>query len=233
MMMRFAGFALFAWLCLHASSAAQERVALLYGLPEDGTWIEYKWRTSKAGEGELANLLRISSVGKATFEGKPCRWIEIHKEATRADRTVHDLRKLLVTEEARTDGKPASMRVLSAFAQRGLDGPVTRLRPERIVELTGLGFQGAESGLVMVANEEQVRTGLGVFRVRHVTARAKDGERTLVYHGWLSPDVPFGWVKFEVREAAEKEKERLIFTATVRKTGQAARSRLDETKAHK
>jgi hypothetical protein len=217
---------LWCWLLLVTASPAQERVALFYSMPEDGGWVEYEWRTDDAGKGQPANRLRISSVGKLTKDSVPCRWIEVHKETHRGDQTTHQLRKLLVAESKDAEKKPGEFRVLSAFAQRGLDAPATSMKPKQIQDLVELGFHGSNEGLVVRAENEDARTGLGVFRTRHVETQAKINERTCTYHAWLTPELPFGWAKFEVREQTSRNTDRLIFSAVAVRKGNEARSEM-------
>ncbi len=226
MLIRAITSALCVWLFLVPASSAQERVALFYSLPEDGAWVEYAWRTGDMDGSPQGNRLRLSSVGQTIRDKTPCRWVEIHKETHRGDQVTHQLRKLLIAEKKDSRDKPGSFRVLAGFAQRGLDTPATPLTPRRIQELGELGFEDSKEGLVTRAENAEVRTGLGMFRARHVEGQTRKGTRTLIYRAWLTPEVPFGWAKIEIVEQTGQDAERVAFSAVALRKGKEARSEM-------
>jgi hypothetical protein len=80
------------WIVLLLLSCADARAdGLIYGLPPDGAWVQYKLTEEGQMEFkmpdesadpaalpvEVNGTLRLSSVGKAEWEGIPCRWIEL------------------------------------------------------------------------------------------------------------------------------------------------------------
>jgi hypothetical protein len=211
-------------------SAAQTNVAPLYALPADGTWVEYGWKATGPENQEQTGTLRISSVGRKDVQGVSHRWIEIKKEVRRGEEMRRQFRKLLVAEKAFTESQSLRGNVAEAFAQDEPGGPVSRLGAQRLDDFLDLGIEGAGTVLKEV-REEEVETKLGKFPSRYVTARGKSGERVLEYHGWLSREVPFGWVKFEIREATGQGVSRTIFTAGATRSGRDATSEVDEAKA--
>src|SRR5262249_35286120 len=79
--------------------------------------------------------------------------------------------------------------------------------------------------------KEAVESKLGKFVARHLTATAERNGRALEYHMWLTPDVPFGWARMEVRESRPGAAPRTVFTATAAETGGGAESEVEESKA--
>jgi hypothetical protein len=213
---------------------AQTRAAPLYSLPPDGTWVEYDWETTRPGAGGLgqAGTLRLSSVGSTKVQGIAHRWVEITKEIRngKGGGVERRSRKLLVDEQALANGRPFSQALVSAYDLES-DGRVTRISRERLRVFTGLGIQGPQEELREISTGEEVRTALGVFRTRHVTARGSTAGHSLEYHGWLSTDLPFGWARIEIREPADEGPPRLVFRASASRMGQSARNEVDESQS--
>jgi hypothetical protein len=164
-----------------------------------------------------------------TVNGRAHRWVEITRETRNESRVERRTRKLLVDEAALALGHPLFECVDRAF-EKADDGGVIVLTRDRLRTFTGLGIKGPQEELRRVSDEE-VTTPLGVFRTRHVTSRGSTAGRVLKYHGWLSPDVPFGWARMEIREPAGEGPPRLVFRATACRTGRPARSEMDESRA--
>jgi hypothetical protein len=81
---------------------------LIAKLPEDGIWAiyraeGYKERGNKTRE-EITGSLRVSSVGKATESGEPCRWIELELSYKTDDGDKRWTEKLLIPEKYLTQG---------------------------------------------------------------------------------------------------------------------------------
>jgi hypothetical protein len=101
------------------------------------------------------------------------------------------------------------------------DGREVPLSNDRLRAFTGLGIQGSQEALREVATGEEVRTSLGTFRTRHVTAIGSTAGRILEYHGWLSPDLPFGWARMEIRQPNGDGPPQTVFRATASRTGRS------------
>jgi hypothetical protein len=141
------------------------------------------------------------------------------------------VRKLLVDREAITTGASLQGRVREVYHRGGPSSPVTRLSSERIADFLGMGIRGPNSTLRVVAVDEAVKTPLGKFVTRHMTAEGVIGKRTLEYQGWLTDRMPFGCAQFEVRERGGLGPARLVFHAEAARSGKGARSELDESRA--
>ncbi len=211
---------------------APTRAAPLYALPADGTWVEYDWQEEGPGRGGPSGTLRLSSVGTTIVKGRAHRWVEIARETRKAGQVQvqRRTRKLLVDEKPLALGRPLSECADRAYEKLD-DGGVISLSRDRLRVFTGLGIQGPQEELRQLSAGDEVPTPLGVFRTRHVTSRGSTAGRALEYHGWLSPDLPFGWARMEIREPAGEGPPRLVFRATARRMGQSARSELDESRA--
>jgi hypothetical protein len=72
---------------------------------------------------------------------------------------------------------------------------------------------------------------VGKYEARYVEARDKSGMRTREYHGWLTADVAFGCVRFEVRESEGDRPPKTVFTAAAARTGKGAKPDVDEAQA--
>jgi hypothetical protein len=225
------------WLVLLAapwsssSEAAEPRVAPLYTLPADGTWVEYEWKAEGPDGKALAGTLRISSVGRKEVYGGAHRWVELTKESRDGDAVRSRSRKLLIAEKALRDGWALDKSVQTVFEREGRDGVVTRLSSKRTGEFLGMGFDASDAALKEVRAEEKVETALGTFVTRHVSARTEASNRTLEYHGWLTTKVPYGWAKCEVHERVGVGRPHLVFSAVAARSGRDAKSIVDETKA--
>ncbi len=204
-------------------SAGQARVAPVYGLPAEGAWVEYEWRADRPGGRPLKGTLRVSFVGQEDVRGAPHCWIELKKEFEDGGRGRRQLRKLLIARKALEQGEVTVQHVARAYRQDGPNEPVTSLSGPGLQALLDLGF-GPEAPLKVFRDREEVETGLGHFTARHVWAAGKGKARAREYHGWLTGRVPFGWARFEVREAAGAGPARCVFQAVARKSGRGARS---------
>jgi hypothetical protein len=214
-----------------APSGAQTQPAPLYELPADGTRVDYEWTATPPGGQKSTGVLRISSVGRTRAQGEAYRWVELKKEWKEGDQTKVHARKLLLAEKGVAKGGSFDDAVAAVFDRAGADGPVTKLSPARAHDFLTLGLRGDGVTLRAVGEREKVETKLGTFLTRHLSARGERGGRTLEYHVWLTAEVPFGWAKFEVREAAGKAASQTVFTAVAVKSGEGAKSEVDESKA--
>jgi len=210
-------------------TAAQSEPAPIYALPADGTWVEYTWQATDRYHEERTGLLRISSVGRKEVKDAACRWIEIRLEARDGDKMTRRLRKFLVAPRAFTRGQSFEDHVLEGFAQSTPKDGVIRLPTKRLYDFLNLGLNAQT--LTEVQKQAEVKTPLGSFRTRHVSAAGSRGPRTLTYDAWLTDDMPFGWCQIEVHEQRGAGPALLVFRATASRNGRDAKSELDETKA--
>jgi hypothetical protein len=208
-------------------AAGPSHPAPFYTLPADGAWVEFEWKARAPGGAERAGLVRISSVGSVQVAGAPHRWVEVKKEWRRGSQPDFTLRKFLIAEKAFAEGRALDRGVAKAFAQNGPGAPVVPLTPERIKAFFTLGIDATLTPPAEAGEPAEVATRLGAYRARPVSARGKSGQRTLEYHGWLSNEVPFGCVKFTVREQLGGKPADLVFSATAVRQGQGAKSALD------
>ena len=208
-----------------APSAAQSWAAPLYALPEDGTWVEFDWKASPEKAKPPSGVLRISSVGRKEVKGEPHRWVEIKLETKEGDRASRRVRKILVAEKAFARGKPLPECVTEAYEQRDGNLP-ERLPAPRVHDFLTMSLGKQDVVLKEVKAKAETESGLGKFSTRHVSAV---GRRE--YLGWLTPEVPFGWAKFEIRERPEQGPVRVIFSAAAARTGTGAKKEVDESKA--
>ena len=108
-------------LAMFAVSSAARADGLVLKLPEDGTWAVfkaegYKERGDKTKE-QVTGWFRISSVGKTTESGEPCRWIEI-ENSYKTD--VGDRRwteKLLIPEKYLAAGQAPAEHIARGYFQ--------------------------------------------------------------------------------------------------------------------
>jgi hypothetical protein len=202
-----------------ADLPAQTRAAPLYALPADGTWVEYDWESPRPGGAGQTGTLRISSVGTTTVQGVPHRWVEITKEVRHGGR-VHR-RAQAAGRRPGARGRPLDEAVARGYDQAG-GGREVPLSNDRLRAFTALGIQGPQEALREVATGEEVRTSLGTFRTRHVTAIGSTAGRILEYHGWLSPDLPFGWARMEIRQPHGDGPPQTVFRASASRTGRSS-----------
>jgi hypothetical protein len=208
----------------------QSKPAPVYTLPVDGTWVDYEWTMSVPTKGMQKGTLRISSVGHKEINGIKHRWVEITLTYGNDQQLVHRYRKVLVAEAVLQKGRPIQEAVSEAYRQEGKTGTVTLLPRSRWHDLLGMGFGAPDSVLQEVEPAVATQTKLGKVTARHVHAPGINDGRSLDYHGWLTQEVPFGWAKFEIREVSGGITQ-TIFTAAAVKTGQGAKSEVDETRA--
>jgi hypothetical protein len=213
-----------------ASAVAQTRPAPFYSLPEDGVWVEYSRQASDGDGRKHAGVLRLASVGRKEVRGVSYRWIEITRRETEAEESRQRVRKLLVAEQAfgRTRSLPDN--VQEGFERVGSDGTV-RLSAQRLDDFVRLGLRPTTSGFATVQAREKIELELGKFVSRHVSIQGESRSRAVIYHGWLTDEVPFGCARFEIREEKDGAAPRILFSATASRTGKGARSELDLSNA--
>jgi hypothetical protein len=191
--------------------------------------VEYEWELRTAGGGKQTGKLRISSVGGKQFRGAPHRWVELKLTYDKPGQKPDRLRKLLVSEPGLRAGLSAKDVVAECYQRDGAGGRVVPLRPAHWGDLLGMGFSRPDAALRETRRKEAVRVRLGAFQARHVQTPDPADGGAMTYHGWLTPEVPFGWARFEIREGTGGA-QRTLFRASAAATGSGARSELDESR---
>ncbi len=116
------------------------------------------------------------------------------------------------------------------FDKNGPDGPVTELSPRRLGDFLDTGLR-ENAALHEKATREEVETRLGKVSARQVSTEVESEPGPREYRGWLTNDVPFGWVKFEIYEPRGKAPARRVFLAVASRSGHGARSEVEESRA--
>jgi hypothetical protein len=210
--------------CAPGRGAAQTGAAPLYSLPKDGTWVEYACTVAEQGGRQQTGTLRISSVGQTVTQGARYRWVEIKWESDPGGKQTRRIRKLQVVEETFARSRSLKDSVVAIFDQ-GEGGAVARMSTPQARAFLSLGLEVRDTGL-KTRNVEKHEIRPGEIRTRQVS-----GAGDLMYDGWLTDTVPFGWSRFEIREVRGEGPGRKVFTAAVARTGPGARSEVDESKA--
>lgn len=104
---------------------------LLYQLPKDGVWILYDAKGS-VNDMELDGSLKMSSVGTATENDEPCRWIEFTMvmNVNGQDSTVNA--KLLIPEKHLKEGENPVPNRVRGWIKMGADSEAVELTDERL-----------------------------------------------------------------------------------------------------
>jgi hypothetical protein len=191
----------------------QPRPALLYALPEAGTWVEYtiQWRDSR---GEFNGTMRLRNLGQR--DKSPGRtWIEARKTWKEDGKSSVHLRKVAIPTDAFEPGRTLeALALLDNPPQKGSKGPLDLGKAR---DFLFLGFN-KDVSIAWADRNLEFTCGLGVLPARLGTARGRVKGRPLEYRVWRSSRVPFGWAQFEVRAPPGT----LLFRATAQKTGLGA-----------
>lgn len=210
------------------------RVAPIYSIPKDGTWIEYDFQYLDIRNKEHKGKMRTSSVGqKRSKEGVLCRWIEIKMEGNTFDTRWG---KLLISENVFTQGQTLEDSVAEAYHQEGVEGRLLNMSGSQISDYFTMGIRGE----LRVVKQEDIETKLGKFASKRVLASGKGKQRPnraredvdpvqrdLEYRAWLTSDIPFGVARFEVWGRVGDEPVRLLFQAEATKIGSGAKSEIN------
>lgn len=185
---------------------------LAYQLPADGTWVKYDLKVTidRPGAPIAKGTIKMSSVGKATIDGKACRWIEFSMTLNMGEREQKTVAKVLVPEsELKAGGKPYDNKIRGwirlregqeikslADGQQGplpvfLAGPMTGEKKLKAVEITN-----AKLGKVKASGVEgQVQYAEG-DRKFQVTVESRTNEKS-----------PFGVLTTKMKVARERDGE--------------------------
>jgi len=117
-----------AFLAFVPSAAFAE--GLLYQLPKDGCWVQFKMDGfAEEPGGKVTTMkgdLTMSSVGTTEIEGKQCRWIEIATKAKRNGEAYTLIEKLLIPEEHLAKGKSPLDHIAKAWRQHSQLGDMPK-----------------------------------------------------------------------------------------------------------
>lgn len=215
---------------------------LVLKLPEDGTWAVYKaegykQRGDKSKE-NVSGWLRISSVGKATEAGEPCRWIEIENsyKTDAGDRRWTE--KLLIPEKFLTAGEAPAEHIVRGWFQfdplpaEGKPAPLSLLEGKphsrgSAYYLCGPSADAIDLPPAPVACKlgEPRCAGLQGSQLVKLQNGAQTAEANCTFEVRLHDDAPFGVVLFQHVVAGPDGREAMM-KLTLDDFGPTARSRL-------
>jgi hypothetical protein len=194
-----------------AAAAPAMADGIISQLPPDGSWAEY----DVTGEGlepsgkisvRLKGTFKLSSVGRETLDGDPCRWIEIEtaiefrRGGEKGEQT--DIVKLLVPEKFLVNGQNPAAHVLKAWKQNGQG--VAReldLQGDDAREVASLD-EIFHKPLNLTETKEgvELETPAGTFRCQNIEAKQipeqRDAPVEFSTHAWLADKAPFGVVAY-------------------------------------
>lgn len=210
------------------------KVAPLYSLPPDGTWVELDFKSQNRRGTDVKGVLRLSSVGQKQTADGPVRWIEVKMSG--AD-IVTRYGKMLVREKAFTEGQSLEDNVLEAYHQENIRGPIKRMTGSEINDYFTMGIRGE---LKQIKEKEEVTTKFGSLTCRYVEGNGRGRlrparlaqtekaiERSLEYRAWLTNQIPFGIARFEVWAKVGTDSAWLAFAAEAARRGTGAKSEVD------
>jgi hypothetical protein len=104
-----------------ASVSSARADGLILKLPADGTWAVYKAEGYKTrgdqSKEHVSGWFRISSVGKKTEQGEPCRWIELENSYKTDAGERRWTEKLLIPEKYLTAGQAPAEHIVRGYFQ--------------------------------------------------------------------------------------------------------------------
>lgn len=224
-----------------ADDAAEVRVkvAPIYSLPPDGTWVEYEIAYVDRKGRSTGGLMRISSVGRPQESGRVCRWIEVSIEA---ESMVQRIGKFLIREDAYLSRGSLEDSVIEAYHQEGPKGTIVRLEGRKLTDYFTMGIRG---DLKEVAASEKVNLPMGAFDARRLSTHGhgiqipaggrdssaapgeEEEEHPLEYRCWLTKEIPFGIARFEVwAKPRSTDPTQIVFSAAALRQGANAECRL-------
>ncbi len=184
-------------LTLQASVHAE---GLLYRLPKDGAWAEYKIESKETNpdgsEVTLTGTLKLSSVGTAQVDGKACRWIELETNAKRNKEEFTTIDKLLIPEEQLTVGKDPLKHILKAWCQHSQIPGGPRLIDSQGQEMKHVKplVHGPYKNAQKLESKLLDNKKLGKLECEGVSATEKMGGLNISYDIRLNEKSPFGVV---------------------------------------
>jgi len=238
-----------ALLVLAPVAATARADGMVYQLPEDGTWAEFKSRgemTVMEKDQSVTGTIRIASVGRTVEQGAPCRWIEVKLDMKRGDNDeVSIISKVLVPEKFLVAGEKSLQHAVRAIIKEGESEPKEVDDPEN--------FDHGPLPLILAdplkkskeLEAREIKSKLGKLSCKGVGGRLSfkpqhsDGI-TVRVQTRLHPDAPFGVVssRWTIEEQAkgdgkDPDKEgprmKMTWTSTLSDFGTGATSELPDT----
>jgi hypothetical protein len=187
---------------------------LILKLPQDATWAVYKaegykTRGDKSKE-KVTGWLRISSVGKTTEAGEPCRWIEIENSYKTDVGERRQIEKLLVPEKYLTEGEAPAEHIVRGWFQfdhlpaEGKPAPLSLLEGRPHSRGSAYYLCGPSADAVQLS-PAAVACKLGeplcAGRKGSHTVKIQNGDQTADVHFTfevrMHDDAPFGVVSYQ------------------------------------
>lgn len=191
---------------------------LLYQLPPDGSWATFDmtltFNPDTDNERKLKGWSKMSSVGTATENGEPCRWIEINLTFNddNQDRTI--ISKALIPEKHLKEGEPAYQHVVRGWF-KDPDDPEPRDLKEELQQNPGIlavflcgPLQDAKK-----LEPETVESELGKLECHGVrgytTYMQGDNKNTVTLEVRKHKKAPFGVVSCRIKNEIEQNGQRM------------------------
>lgn len=196
-----------AFLLLALSAALARADGLLYQLPKDGRWASYDFDASvKMAETAGMNLkgtLRMASVGQATEEKQPCRWIEIELGTvmTLGENKMEksETYKLLIPEKFLAKGQTPLEHVVRAWTRSGQAEPKKLDKPNSVAAGPLPIILSGPWKDVKQLDKAEVKSKLGKLACKGVEGTLEfkmggEGVMKCKFENRLHADSPFGVV---------------------------------------
>lgn len=201
---------------------------LIHQLPKDGTRAYFDMVATVERKGParppLKGTIAISSVGRETVKGVPCRWIEFSIGMNRATaaRSAPAISKLLISEKRLVSGSNPFDHVIKGWSQSGAnreahavgpritpqDGPIHALLPGTMKDVKRL-------------KKKAIKTSLGTLACDglsgHIDFEERGHVNTITFEIYRHPKAPFGVVSY-LMQIETKQKGKLLRKAEMRLT---------------
>lgn len=220
---------------------------LIRKLPEDATWATFKvegYKEKRNNRKEpVAGWMRMSSVGSATEEGQPCRWIEFDDTFSKGERPERRvINKLLIPEKYLTAGETPGEQIVRGWSrfdqpEQGSVRPLDKLEGKPFasqawVYLVGPATDEQKLEPITIDHKKlgqitcERRTGTFRAKIPHLEGPL---EVSGAFEARLHDRAPFGvmWYEFTGREPDGRE---LKVTLSLDDFGPTAVSALAESK---
>lgn len=200
------------FLLLPSQLAAQTHALPFYSLPEPMKAAALHWTLTRGSGPGVEGTLTFTMLAPVEVDGEQVQRVDVLRQ-TIANTEARTVRVNLSDEAAgRSWLKRDDFVNVATVTPAGDLEAMPELAQRRFLDL-GLGAD--ETTLTIADGEQTVTTPRGEFHCRKATAISTRGDRTLTYHVWLSENVPFGIVRFEIHEARGQAPSRKIFEAEI------------------
>lgn len=225
------------WMLVAHTARAE---GLIYQLPEDKSWARFDCQGAGIGSDgnvriKVTGTVRISSVGRETIEGQPCRWIELESsyKFRRGDQEAKltDVIKMLIPEKVLKQGEDPRMHVVKAW-RKDFTGTVREL------DLNGEGAREIRSldELLSGPLEETKRleskvieSELGKLECAGWSGRSvQESGAVLATETYLHQESPFGVVRFHYEKQRGPSGGKRTMTFNLAEHGSDAKTALSE-----